>query len=159
MLAEAREQFKNGTPLFGKEGAFHRVLEDFLNAAMEGEMESHLQETKPVTKNRRNGKIVKTLQMPYSQSSIVRLWLDVCDQAALGERIGGSICFANLGGYLATGEDVIGGVAWLHVRGAGKEMQCSSGRLCVNNPMIGQYQSAEAQARAGESYGGFTEES
>lgn len=65
MLAEARDQFKNGTPLFGKDGAFHRVLEDFLNAAMEGEMDSHLRETKPVSKNRRNGKMPKTLQTEY----------------------------------------------------------------------------------------------
>jgi len=65
ILAEARDQFKKGTPLFGKDGAFHRVLEDFLNAAMEGEMETHLQETKPVTKNRRNGKMPKTLQTEY----------------------------------------------------------------------------------------------
>lgn len=65
MLADARDQFKNGTPLFGKEGAFHRVLEDFLNAAMEGEMDSHLEETKPSTKNRRNGKMSKTLQTEY----------------------------------------------------------------------------------------------
>ncbi len=33
MLAAARDQFKSGVPLFGKDGAFHRVLEDFLNAA------------------------------------------------------------------------------------------------------------------------------
>lgn len=44
MLADARDQFNKGTPLFGKNGAFHRVLEDFLNAAMEGEMDSHLEE-------------------------------------------------------------------------------------------------------------------
>ena len=65
MLADARDQFKKGTPLFGKEGAFHRVLEDFLNAAMEGEMDSHLEETKPSSKNRRNGKMSKTLQTEY----------------------------------------------------------------------------------------------
>ena len=65
MLAAARDQFKKGTPLFGKDGAFHRVLEDFLNAAMEGELESHLRETKPLTKNRRNGKMPKTLQTEY----------------------------------------------------------------------------------------------
>ncbi len=33
MLASAKEQFKVGKPLFGKDGAFHQVLEDFLNAA------------------------------------------------------------------------------------------------------------------------------
>ena len=70
MLADAREQFKKGTPLFGKAGAFHRVLEDFLNAAMEGEMDSHLEETKPLTKNRRNGKMSKTLQTEYGQVEV-----------------------------------------------------------------------------------------
>ena len=70
MLAEARDQFKNGTPLFGKDGAFHRVLEDFLNAALEGELDGHLHQTKPVTKNRRNGKMPKTLQTEYGQIEI-----------------------------------------------------------------------------------------
>lgn len=28
-LSQARDLFKQGTPLFSKEGAFHRVLEDF----------------------------------------------------------------------------------------------------------------------------------
>lgn len=70
MLADARDQFKNGTPLFGKEGAFHRVLQDFLNAAMEGEMDSHLEETKPSSKNRRNGKMPKTLQTEYGQVEV-----------------------------------------------------------------------------------------
>lgn len=66
MLAKAKDQFKNGVPLFGKEGAFHRVLEDFLNAALEGEMDSHLAETKPTNKsNRRNGKMRKEVQTEY----------------------------------------------------------------------------------------------
>jgi putative transposase len=42
MLADAKDQFKSGKTLFGKDGAFHRVLEDFLNAVLEGEMDSHL---------------------------------------------------------------------------------------------------------------------
>jgi len=49
MLSQAKNQFKSGTALFGKDGAFHRVLEDFLNAALEGEMESHLDATKPLS--------------------------------------------------------------------------------------------------------------
>ena len=69
-LVSAREQFKQGTPLFGKEGAFHRILEDFLDSALEGEMESHLSVTKPQTKNRRNGKMCKTLQTEYGQVEI-----------------------------------------------------------------------------------------
>lgn len=57
MLSQAKEQFKQGTPLFGKDGAFHRVLEDFLNSALEGEMDFHLYKTKTSTKsNRRNDK-------------------------------------------------------------------------------------------------------
>lgn len=70
MLAEARDQFKSGVPLFGKDGAFHRILEDFLNAALEGEMESHLMETNPERKNRRNGKMPKQLQTEYGPVEI-----------------------------------------------------------------------------------------
>ena len=70
MLAEARDQFKSGVPLFGREGAFHRVLEDFLNTALEGEMDGHLQETKPMTKNRRNGKMPKRVQTEYGPVEI-----------------------------------------------------------------------------------------
>ena len=70
MLAEAKTQFKAGKPLFGKDGAFHQVLEDFLNAALEGEMESHLAETRPETGNRRNGKMRKELQTEYGPVEI-----------------------------------------------------------------------------------------
>lgn len=64
MLAAAKEQFKVGKLLFGKDGAFHQVLEDFLNAAMEGELETHLDATKPINGNRRNG-LRKQLQTEY----------------------------------------------------------------------------------------------
>lgn len=70
MLTEAKTQFKAGKPLFGKDGAFHQVLEDFLNAALEGEIESHLAETKPTTGNRRNGKMRKELQTEYGPVEI-----------------------------------------------------------------------------------------
>ena len=56
MLDQARSQFKEGKPLFGKEGAFHRVLE------VEGEIDSHIESTKPSTGNRRNGKLRKEVQ-------------------------------------------------------------------------------------------------
>lgn len=66
MLSQAKEQFKNGTPLFGKEGAFHRVLEDFLNAALEGEMDCHLEQTKlSSASNRRNGKMPIEVKTEY----------------------------------------------------------------------------------------------
>ena len=35
MLSQARDQFRKGTPLLGKDGACHQVLEDFLNVALE----------------------------------------------------------------------------------------------------------------------------
>ena len=71
MLADAKDQFKSGKPLFGKDGAFHRVLEDFLNAALEGEMDSHLAQTKtPASSNRRNGKMPKEVQTEYGPVNI-----------------------------------------------------------------------------------------
>ena len=70
MMAKAREQLKSGTPLFGKDGAFHRVLEDFLNAALEGELESHIEETKSQTGNRRNGKMSNGLQTDYGPVTV-----------------------------------------------------------------------------------------
>ena len=70
MLASAREQFKQGPLYLVRKVAFHRILEDFLNSALEGEMESHLSVTKPETKNRRNGKMCKTLQTEYGQVEI-----------------------------------------------------------------------------------------
>lgn len=65
MLSMAKDQFKSGKPLFGKDGAFHKILEDFLNAAMEGEMDSHLEDSKPISGNRRNGKMRKQVQTEY----------------------------------------------------------------------------------------------
>lgn len=69
-MSEANEQFKVGKPLFGKDGAFHQVLEDSLNAAMKGEMESHLEATEPVSGKRRNGKMHKLLQTEYGPVDI-----------------------------------------------------------------------------------------
>ena len=37
----AAEQFRNGEPLFGKDGALAPILERILNAALEGEMDAH----------------------------------------------------------------------------------------------------------------------
>lgn len=65
MLSMAKDQFKSGKSLFGKDGAFHKILEDFLNAAMEGEMDSHLEDSKPISGNRRNGKMRKQVQTEY----------------------------------------------------------------------------------------------
>ena len=73
MLSQAKDQFKRGTALFGKKGAFHRVLEDFLNAALEGEMDTHLDSSKPLNKdNRRNGKMPKERSRQNMAQSMLR---------------------------------------------------------------------------------------
>ena len=41
---KAIEQLKAGKPLLGKDGAFAPLLESILNAALEGEMDTHLTE-------------------------------------------------------------------------------------------------------------------
>lgn len=63
----ALEQFMIGKPLFGKGGAFAPMLQQLLEAALEGELAAHLQEGKLPdsigSNNRRNGhnsKILKT---------------------------------------------------------------------------------------------------
>ena len=42
--AKALEQLKAGKPLLGKDGAFAPLLENLLNAALEGEMDDHMDE-------------------------------------------------------------------------------------------------------------------
>ncbi len=60
---QALEQFRSGKSLLGKGGAFAPLLKQFLEAALEAELEEHLRETGPQTeKNRRNGKVSKMLK-------------------------------------------------------------------------------------------------
>lgn len=40
--AKVVEQVRSGQPLLGKDGAFAPLLENILNATLEGEMDSHL---------------------------------------------------------------------------------------------------------------------
>jgi transposase-like protein len=40
--AKALDQLKSGKPLLGKDGAFTPLLENILNAALEGEMDAHM---------------------------------------------------------------------------------------------------------------------
>ncbi len=60
---KALEQFKTGQPLLGKDGAFAPLLKQFLESALESEMEEHLDESERLKGNRRNGtskKLVKS---------------------------------------------------------------------------------------------------
>jgi len=60
---KALEQFRKGQPLLGKGGAFAPLLKEFLETALEAEVEEHLDENERQKGNRRNGtskKIIKS---------------------------------------------------------------------------------------------------
>lgn len=59
---KALEQFRSGKSLYGKDGAFAPMLKSFLEAALEGELDSHLNQDERREGNRKNGKTSKTIQ-------------------------------------------------------------------------------------------------
>lgn len=63
---QAIADMKAGKSLVGKEGIFTPLIKEFLEAALEGEMDSHMASCleEPENKNRRNGKSSKTVQSP-----------------------------------------------------------------------------------------------
>lgn len=56
------EQFRSGKSLFGKDGAFAPLLKDFLESALEAEMDEHLNEEQRINGNRKNGHSSKKLK-------------------------------------------------------------------------------------------------
>lgn len=62
MEKKALEQFKSGQSLFGKDGAFAPLLKNFIEKALEAEMEAHLDEEQRSAGNKRNGKGKKTIK-------------------------------------------------------------------------------------------------
>ena len=62
MEALAPEQLKSGKPLLGKGGAFASLLEKIINAALEGEMDAHMDCQERSLGNRRNGYTSKQAQ-------------------------------------------------------------------------------------------------
>lgn len=64
MRDKALEQLRNGESLTGKGGAFAPLLKEFLEAALESEMSTHLDDSERLHGNKRNGrghKRVKTI--------------------------------------------------------------------------------------------------
>lgn len=59
---KALDQFKSGKSLFGKDGAFAPMLKQFLESALDAEMEEHLDEDQRSEGNKRNGKGKKTIK-------------------------------------------------------------------------------------------------
>lgn len=64
---QALEQFRSGKSLTGKGGAFAPLLKQFLEAALEGELESHLSDQESENSNRKNGKTSKTVKTTDGQ--------------------------------------------------------------------------------------------
>jgi len=62
LQSKALSQFKSGKSLFGKDGAFAPMLKQFLEAALESEIEEHLNESEREAGNKRNGKGRKTIK-------------------------------------------------------------------------------------------------
>ena len=61
---KALEQLKSGKSLFGKDGAFAPLLKNFIEKALEAEMDGHLDDDQRQQGNKRNGKghkMIKTL--------------------------------------------------------------------------------------------------
>ncbi len=59
---KALDQLLSGKSLFGKEGAFAPMLKNFIEKALEAEMEHHLSKNDSENKNKRNGKGRKTIK-------------------------------------------------------------------------------------------------
>lgn len=68
--ANAIDQLKSGVPLSGKEGVLAPLLENLLNSALEGEMDSHLENGERDFGNRRNGHISKQVQTSMGEVTI-----------------------------------------------------------------------------------------
>ncbi|KKX46583.1 transposase [Sphingobacterium sp. IITKGP-BTPF85] len=62
MKDKALEQLRSGKSLYGKDGAFAPLLKSFLEAALEAEMESHMDDFERSSGNRRNGKSTKPIR-------------------------------------------------------------------------------------------------
>lgn len=59
---EAADLIRQGKPLTGEGGVFTPLIKQVLEAALEGEMEAHLAETRQPEANRRNGRAQKNLK-------------------------------------------------------------------------------------------------
>ena len=58
----AAELIREGKPLTGEGGIFSPLIKQVVEAAFEGELDSHLTETRKESKNRRNGRTQKNLK-------------------------------------------------------------------------------------------------
>src|SRR5690606_5267136 len=62
MKDQALEQLRSGESLYGKNGAFAPLMKKFLEAALEAEMDSYMDDVQRSSGNRRNGKSSKPIR-------------------------------------------------------------------------------------------------
>lgn len=68
--AKALAQFRTGKSLYGKDGAFAPLLKQFLEAALEEELNAHLDDAQRREGNRKNGRSSKTLRTDVGEIEI-----------------------------------------------------------------------------------------
>lgn len=69
---QALEQFRSGKSLTGKGGAFAPLFKQFLEAALEAELQEHLSsEEQRIQSNRKNGKVSKTVRSSDGEIELV----------------------------------------------------------------------------------------
>ena len=71
MREKALAQLRSGESLTGKDGAFGPLLKEFLEAALESEMSSHLDESERQSGNKRNGRGSKRVKTMAGEIDIV----------------------------------------------------------------------------------------
>ncbi|MCQ2185342.1 MAG: IS256 family transposase [Bacteroidales bacterium] len=70
LKARILEEIKAGKPLFGKDGALAPMIENIVNAVLEGEMDAHLTQETRESGNRRNGKMDKQVRTPLGDITV-----------------------------------------------------------------------------------------
>lgn len=70
LKARILEEIKAGKPLFGKDGALAPMIENIVNAVLEGEMDAHLTQESRESGNRRNGKMDKQVRTPLGDITV-----------------------------------------------------------------------------------------
>jgi putative transposase len=71
MQQQALEQFRSGKSLTGKGGAFAPLFKQFLEAALEAELQSHLAADDAEATNRKNGKVSKTVKTSEGEFELI----------------------------------------------------------------------------------------
>ena len=71
MRDKALSQLRSGESLTGKDGAFGPLLKEFLEAALDGEMSSHLDDSERLKGNKRNGRGSKRVKTMAGEIDIV----------------------------------------------------------------------------------------